>query len=76
MGLASKEAITRVPHQLLSAKLRGEIKSCGGIENRLLKVLENCQNIVISVATLRFSLFVFIFLSPFPVYTYMTEMES
>lgn len=52
MGLASKEAITRVPHQLLSAKLQGEIKSCGGIENRLLKVLENCQNIVISVATL------------------------
>jgi len=26
VGLASKEAITRVPHQLLSAKLQGEIK--------------------------------------------------
>lgn len=52
VGLASKGAITRVPRQLLSAKLQRGIKKVRGIETRLLKILENCQNIAISVAML------------------------
>lgn len=76
MGLASKGAITRVPHQLLSAKLQGGIKIVGGIETRLLKILENCQNIAIYVAMLPwFFLFVY-FVIPPPVYIYVTEMEN
>lgn len=66
VGLASKGVITRVPHQLLSAKLQGEIKKVGRIETRLLKLLENCQNIAISVAMLPwFFLFVY-FVIPLP----------
>lgn len=73
VGLASKEAIIRVPHQLLSAKLQGKIKKWVNAEQDIKSIGKLSKYCNFSGNTL----LIFLFLSsPFPVYTYVTEMES
>lgn len=73
VGLASKEAIIRVPHQLLSAKLQGKIKKWVNTEQDIKSIGKLSKYCNFSGNTL----LIFLFLSsPFPVYTYVTEMES